>query len=287
MEDLVHLQARLASIGELLEIVGAMRSMAAARLQQAQVALDPIHRYRQVVADAIASVLPLLAERTLEPAAAPSERRWLVVFCSQHGFAGPFNERLLDAAQAQLEEAGGRLCVVGARGALRAEERRLALPWSQPMATQAGGVLETARQLEAGLYRRLESEGPAPVEVLFASPVPGGELGLHRLPLLPLDPAAFATRPRRVVPLRNLPAARLAEKLIGEYVLAELARAAMESLVGENASRLRAMEVARQNVGTKQEELRQLERRLRQERTTEEILDVVTGAEALLRGHGE
>ncbi|HEY3445136.1 MAG TPA: F0F1 ATP synthase subunit gamma [Myxococcales bacterium] len=283
MEDLGHLQARLASIGELLEIVGAMRSLAAARMQQAQQALEGVRRYQQVVADAIASALPLVAE-TAGPTPRRSEPGWLIVFCSQHGFAGPFNERMLDAAQSVLAGEGGRLCIVGARGALRADERRLEVPWSQPMATQVGGVLETARKLEAELYRRLEAGEAARVEVLFSSPEPDGRLAQHRISLLPLALEAFAAKTSRVAPLHNLPARPLAEKLIAEYVFAGLVRAAMGSLLGENASRLRAMEVAHQNIADKQQELRQLEREAQQEQTTSEMLDVVTGAEALLRG---
>ena len=61
-ERLSDVQARLHSLHELHEIVGAMRAIAAARVQEAQAALDGTRAYAQVIGDAIAEALPLLPE---------------------------------------------------------------------------------------------------------------------------------------------------------------------------------------------------------------------------------
>ncbi len=82
-------------------------------------------------------------------------------------------------------------------------------------------------------------------------------------------------------PLHHLAAQPLLEALAGEFVLAELTRMAMESLAAENAARLYAMSAARDNVERKLAQLHQDEHRARQEEVTTELLDVVTGAEAL------
>lgn len=68
------------------------------------------------------------------------------------------------------------------------------------------------------------------------------------------------------------------ERLVAEYVFAELAFAALESFASENAARLRAMEAARLNIDEKVDALSGQERLLRQEEITAEVQDVVAGA---------
>jgi F-type H+-transporting ATPase subunit gamma len=100
--------------------------------------------------------------------------------------------------------------------------------------------------------------------------------------LLPLDLGTFTVDEARSPPLHNLPALRLIERLIGEYVFAQLAHAAMETLAAENAARFGAMSATRENVSKLLGDLRGEERHLRQEEITAEMLEVVSGAETQL-----
>jgi F-type H+-transporting ATPase subunit gamma len=68
--------------------------------------------------------------------------------------------------------------------------------------------------------------------------------------------------------------------LLGEYVFAQLAQAAMESFASENAAHLAAMQSAREKLDEQLTELQSLERRLLQEQITDELLEIVTGASA-------
>ncbi len=55
----------------------------------------------------------------------------------------------------------------------------------------------------------------------------------------------------------------------------------MQSFFSENSTRFRTMEAAHQNIRNKSAELTKLARRIRQEAVTSEILDLISGAEAL------
>ena len=65
-----------------------------------------------------------------------------------------------------------------------------------------------------------------------------------------------------------------------EYVFALLTHAAMESFASENAARLAAMQSAREKLEKRLSELQDRQRRLRQEQITEELLEIVTDADA-------
>lgn len=286
MERYVRLRQRIASVNELLDVTAAMRSLAAVRVQRAQDALAGIRQYTSVVADAMADALPLLSPEAVVrggriPADAPG-RRGLLVFASEHGFVGTFNERLLDRAQKELSgDDDSQLYMVGGRGALVAEERGLDVDWAVSMATHPGQVIDVAQRVAMGLYRRFVLGNIVRIDLLFARYRSGGSSDVERLRLLPIDLRTVAGRPSVSPPLLNLPPAALVERLVEEYFFAELSRAAMESFTSENGARLQIMDSAHETVEDKLDELGSEARRARQDEVTTELIDVVTGAEAL------
>ena len=114
-ERLSDVQARTQSLHELQEIVGAMRAMAAARVQEAQAALDGTRAYAQVMGDAIAEALPLLPEAPAPGIAAKGAARGIVLIMAEHGFTGAFNDQLAEAARPATSDRAA-LFVVGSRG---------------------------------------------------------------------------------------------------------------------------------------------------------------------------
>jgi F-type H+-transporting ATPase subunit gamma len=73
----------------------------------------------------------------------------------------------------------------------------------------------------------------------------------------------------------------LFSRLVTQFLFVSLFRACAESLAGENASRIAAMQAAERNIDDRLQELRADYSRRRQTTITEELLDVVTGYEAL------
>jgi F-type H+-transporting ATPase subunit gamma len=274
MSALGETQARIESIGKLRTVVGAMRGIAATHAQQARAALDGFRAYAGVVADGLGRAIALLEP---DAAAAPARGgpKVLVLFTAEHGFAGAFSGRVLDAVG---DPGGAELFILGSRGLALAEQRGWRPAWSGETASQASGAAEAARRVADVLYARFVRETAAGVEIVHARATGAAEVEVVRRPLLPIDPAALS-RPRPgPPPLANLEPRRLVEQLVGEYVFAELALAGLESFAAENAARLQTMEAARLNIDQKLEELTGQERLLRQEQITAEVQDVTAGA---------
>jgi F-type H+-transporting ATPase subunit gamma len=279
MIRLAEIETHIAGISELLDIVGAMRSLASMRVQEAHHALPGIRRYAETMAAAIGSALLLMREPSLAGGAARS-RRAFILCTAEHGFVGGFNARVLDAAEKVLDF-DDTLFVLGSRGAALARERRWTTAWARPMATRPEGVSETVRSLTAELYRLIVRDHVARVDVMFVRHRQGGATTIERRQLLPLDLASFALKQPRLPPLHNLAPDVLLEKLVADYIFALLTEAAVESLAAENAARFAAMASAYDNVSKKLEELRQDARQARQDEITTELLDLMTGAEAM------
>lgn len=284
MDRLSEIQARLKNLGELADVVGAMRSLAAVRVQQARAALPGIRKYTEVVDGALAQAFAL-GPPDGEPSgsSAAGGGSAVIAFSSEQGFVGAFNQRVLDRAAKQLAAPGDLLLIVGSRGAALARERHLAVAWTAPMTTHGDGVAQLARHLAQEVYRRAGQGELRRVTLVYAKTSGGAASEVVVSTLLPFDPTPYRSAVPGVgpPPLTNLAPRELVDKLVDELVFAELMRAAMESFAGENGARLATMEAAHASIARKLDDLSQDERRRRQDEITTELLDIVTGAEAV------
>lgn len=265
---------------ELLGLVRAMRSLAAARVQQGQAGLESIHEYAAITVGAIHDMLAILPERP-DPSAHPERASALFVLTSEHGFVGALNARLLNSAAETQRRDGAALMIVGSRGAAIAAERAIDAAWTLPMASHSAGVEPIARKIADEAYRCYGRSHAGRIDLLY--PRAGGTVHGHmdRLTLLPFAPREPRPQGSAMPPLSNEPTEPLFTAIVQEHVFAVITRAVMETLVSVNRARLFTMQSAYDNLEDKARELRMRERRARQEEITTELLDVVTGAEAL------
>lgn len=271
MEQAQAIKARLENLSELRKLFRALRAMAAGRLHEAQDALPGIREYARVVEAALSDALALAEGRVPTPRGKAGPV--LIVICAEHGFVGGFNARLLDRAEA-LCQPGERLIVIGSRGATIAAERSLSPEARPPMATHANGVPALARRLFP-----LVADARR-VRVVFGRYRKGGNFDVTDRPVLPPEPLPPVSN-ALILPLAHLPPAELLERLFEEYLFALLSAALMESFASENAARLQVMEAADKTIAEKLVVLHRAENDIRQETITAELLDVVTGAEAV------
>ena len=131
------------------------------------------------------------------------------------------------------------------------------------------------------LARRISSElsGFASARIVFATHLSGAAFETIVHTVLPLGETPRL--PGAVPPIVHVPPDELLSQLALEYLFAEIAHCLMENLACENMARMRAMNSASRNIEENVDALQRDERVARQEKTTTELLDVVTGAEAV------
>ena len=293
MMRLAEIERHVTSMEELQRIVGAMRAIASMRMQEALRALESVREYGNTLAEAVRDALGIAGEETrlaggdggrlpdaARGRAVSTARRAIVLFASEHGFVGGYNQRLIEALEADLA-ATDTLMIVGGRGAAFAAERGHRAVWTHSLATRLAGIPETVRLLEEALLPRIAHDEIARGDVIFCRRGGGGQLAIERHRLFPLQLAAARARRGSLVPLHDLPVRELLERLTTEYMVAQLTEAATEALAAENAARFAAMESARDNVGRKLDTLRLDASRARQDEVTTELLDLITGEQAL------
>jgi F-type H+-transporting ATPase subunit gamma len=269
-DDLGSLRKRIAATRQLETVFTAMRGVAAARNQEAQRSLDGVRAYAGAVGEAIRIALALSPD---EPIArrAPT-KRIVLAFCSEQGFVGAFDERVLTAA-AKLSGAAA-LYVVGQRGQAGAIERGLTVAWATPMAAHAADAPLVAERVADALFDEVDGSRATQVTVVHATPSSPTEFDVVARSLVPLDLARFPIEEHGGPPVLNLSPPALLSLLAEEYVFAELCEATLLSFASENAARMQAMTSARNNVRKTLDELTARHRRSRQEQITEELVEL-------------
>jgi F-type H+-transporting ATPase subunit gamma len=211
-----------------------------------------------------------------------------IVFGSDQGLVGQFNDIVADFAIKTLGALPGKpqIWAVGER--VHARLTDAGLPpiglFATPGSAQAITPLVGRIQIESQNHR---TDGEyARVYVFHNRPRPGAlyEPAVQRM--LPLDAAWRKALVQTPWPTGNLPEIRgggaaTLRALVGEYLFISLFRACAESLASENASRLAAMERADTNITDLLEQLNGIFHRVRQSSIDDELLDVISGAEAL------
>jgi F-type H+-transporting ATPase subunit gamma len=267
-----------------------MKALAASSIGQYQRAVESLRDYTETVESGLALCLRDSGgggERVaVSSREAPS--RGAILFGSDQGLVGRFNESLMEFAAGALTVLPGkttRVWVVGDRIADLAAHSSLpaAVPLAVPLSVD--GIAPLVSQILIAITKS-ELHGAASEIYLFHNQ-PSGEASYGPVSsrLLPLDALWMQHLPVHPWGPKSLPEVlgsipATLEALIREYLFVLLFRACAESLAAENASRLAGMQRAEDNIAKILEELTRIFHRTRQQAIDEELFDVVSGYES-------
>jgi F-type H+-transporting ATPase subunit gamma len=214
-----------------------------------------------------------------------------VIFGSDYGLCGQFNDEIVDHAVGRLDQLdvdpGDRVvAAVGARAAAAARGRGLVLHDEFAAPSSVSGIERSARDLLMAIDAWREESAMQRVLLSYHEHRSSSEIGLRTAQLLPVELSRFrrvaeSPWPSRRLPTFTLPAEHLLSALLRQFFTVSLFRAFAESAASEHASRLRSMQAAERNIDQKLDELRADYQRRRQDAITSELLDIVSGYEAL------
>ncbi|HZV03208.1 MAG TPA: FoF1 ATP synthase subunit gamma [Planctomycetota bacterium] len=278
-----ELRARIRTASELDGIVRTLRALSEMRLHQGRRMFGSFLRHANEVSRALSRGLALVPRGTVGSLAGESRgRRALFVLGSEHGFVGGLNERVADAALAAVREDPRAIVILaGSRLARTARDRGLASETQLRLATTVSGLERSARSLTDLVAARLARGELAAVAVLGPRRRGEADWEVASDPIFPLPPAVSARVSAKEPPLHYLPARTVVVRLIEEFMFSRMAGAVAEAFLSEQVARVRAMEATRKSLGEKLDELQRAERLARQEVITSDLLEVVSGAEAL------
>lgn len=277
------LRRRIASIRNTRQLTKAMKTVSAAKLRRAQDAMLAARPY----ADQMQKVLKSLASRA-NPEAHPllarhgDQRVRALVITSDRGLCGSFNVNICRAATAFFEEYRERdleLLTVGRKGRdyFRRRNYTMGRDWEDVLRTVGYTTAVDIAQFLIEAYVKDDVDTVFIVYNEFKSAMQQQPVVEQLLPIERLDLEAGESEDYIYEP----DAASLFNALLPKHVEFQIYRALRESVAAEHAARMTAMDAATRNAGELIDKLTLHMNRVRQASITTEIIEVVSGAEAL------
>ena len=293
-----EVRTRIASFRNIQKITRAMEAVSAARLRRAEQRIAALRPYadalrrmtRQAARDAGAEAarLPLLARRDEE------RNIGILLVTADRGLAGAFNSQIIRTglrAGSELEAVGQQAVwfASGRRGVSSLSFRGHALLGAYTGFTDRPSYAD-ARRISDDLVAAFVDGSLDRVEVIYNGYISPLTQRVTRETLLPIAEATVlgeeedderAEGPRPLVEYEP-EAEDLLRVLLPDYVEISLYRALLESTASEHGARMTAMRSASENAGELIEDLALEMNRARQAEITQEIMEVVAGAESLV-----
>jgi len=285
MASLKSIRKRISSVKSTQQITKAMKMVAAAKLRRAQEAAQEARPYADKLSTMLQTVAsrvdadsghPLLAER-------PTERRIdLLIVTSDRGLCGGYNAQLIRKAEQFIAEHAGtqvRVTAVGNKGYMYFRRRPVGVA-EQHIQMPAGPGLALALELSTRVAREYIAEETDGVYLLYSrfrsalSQVPTVE---RLLPVPPKTDGSSDTLDYIYEPDE----ATLLDRLLRQYITTLVLRAFLESIASEQGARMTAMDSATANARDMIDRLTLAMNRARQAAITTELMEIVSGAEAL------
>ena len=291
-----ELRRRIKSVQSTRQITRTMEMVSTSKLKRAQDRVVGARPYAQALSEVIGSLYsPDLAERfplLRQPGPSGPRRVALLLITSNRGLCGAFNANLIREARHRMEqhEAAGaavELHAVGKKGVNFFRFARRAMATQRVDIGDRPTAAHAAELVDPILTRFALGEIDA-VEVVFAkfnSAVSTPPTTLTVLPVTPPKTPAAPSGDHGPTPVENFilkPSAEaILERLLPLYVHNQIFRALVETAAAEHGARRTAMKNATDNAGDMLDILNRTMNRARQAQITQEIAEIVGGAEAL------
>lgn len=288
------IKRRITSVQNTKKITKAMEMVAAARLRRAQQRIESTRPYALRMMEFMAGVARYIE---VDPAHFPLlkvhdeiERVAVVALTADRGLCGAFNANVVRAAQQRMRElrAEGKevdLLVVGKKGVgtFRFQGQEMAGSWvgitdkpafldAEALAYRLADLYTSERvdqvilifnQFKSAMEQKVVEETILPVQAELVDQYMGDEMLLHMDFLFEPDATAILN------------------SLLPAYLEMSVYRALLESTASEHGARMTAMRNASESAGEMIDKLTLAMNRARQASITQEILEVVAGADAL------
>ena len=288
-DTLINLQRRKQSASDLSSVVRTMKAMASANITQYEMAVQSLQEYYQTISLGIHACF---REEGISLVSDKSNKKKsisvVVIFGSDQGLAGRFNDAICTYAQKKIKEIPGEkeIWAVGERvySLLLDAGFSPTKCFSVPNSVTAITPLVNEILIKSEQYRHKNHFYS--FHIFHNTPTQGSNYRQEGQQLFPPDKKWEDEITKMEWPSENVPEViggieSTLRTLIREYLFVSLYKAIAESLASENASRLEAMERAEKNIDEMLDELQRGYNRLRQSTIDEELFDVIAGFEAL------
>jgi F-type H+-transporting ATPase subunit gamma len=293
MASLKELRSRIGSVKQTQKITSAMKMVAASKLRRAQEQAEAARPFAERMAVMLANLAASVAEMEGAPpllaGTGKNEVHLLVVATADRGLCGGFNSSIARGARRRIQELTEqgkqvKLLCVGRKGrdALRREYGGRIVDTIEGVGRKRLAYAETTAIAEriALMYAAGEFDVCTIVYNRFRSAMTQ-ELTFHQLVPVETPPATDDAGEVKAVYEFEPDEETILEELLPRNLAVQIYGALVENAASEQGARMTAMDSATRNAGDMIDRLSLTYNRTRQAQITKELIEIVSGAEAL------
>ena len=282
MASLKDIRDRIKSVKSIQKVTSAMKMVAAAKVRKAQEKMEQARPYTYALEETINHILPDVSRGDLDLLNVREIRRKAyVVFSADRGLAGGFNSNIIKVAEKEIAEFGKEnvdLFCIGKKARDHFKRRDYNIIeshidfWSELN-------FDNAMMIGRSAIEHFTSGKVDEIHVIYNYFVNMAQQEIKSEVLLPLSyhDEGFKEKDRLYEPSKEV----LVSSLVPRHLNIQIWKYLLESYASEQAARMMAMENATTNAGDMIKSLTLEFNKARQAAITTEMLEIVSGAEAL------
>jgi F-type H+-transporting ATPase subunit gamma len=282
MANLKEIRNRIASVSSTMQITSAMKMVSAAKLKKAQDAITAMRPYANKLTELLQN---LSATLDADSGSKYSEQRdvknvLIVAITSNRGLCGAFNSNIIKQANLVAERYDANVSVVAiGKKANDALSKNFEIISNQsPIYDDL--TFDNVAEIAEMLMEQFESKAFDKIEIIynkFKNAATQEIMTEQFLPIEPLEGDANANLDYIFEPSKE----EIVETLIPKSLKTQLYKSIRDSFASEHGARMTAMHKATDNATELRDQLKLTYNKARQASITNEILEIVGGAEAL------
>ena len=293
MPNLKELKNRISSVKSTRKITSAMKMVAASKLRRAQ----ELAESSRVYADSLSFILSSLAGNTKNSSDLPeiltgrenSKISLLIINSSDRGLCGGFNSNLFRNAKKWISDQQGqgksvKIMTVGKKASSFYKKTDLDIVASFEDLNSNDRQLQVSEEIKNKIMELFESNEIDEVSILFnkfVSAISQEPTYQSLIPLSNEETSEDESEANKAIfefePDKN----ELLEYLVPRNFLTQIYRSVLESSASEHAARMTSMDNATRNAGDMIDRLTLTYNRTRQAFITKELIEIISGAEAV------
>ena len=282
MASMQEIKRRIRSVDATRKITKAMELVATSKLRKSRNQLEQLKPFYSNIQQVVAQILSAKMKNVHDSkylAANNVEKSAVIVIASSLGLCGGYNSNIFKLAKKTIAESD-LVYPIGTKASAFARKNYESYDDEYVALNTSLDYIQITR-LVSSLIRMYEKGEIGSIKILYTEFVNNITFVPHEINLLPVDPADFdEVEVTNKDTLFEPDADEVLGKLIEMYLQASVYGYLVESITSENASRRTSMETATDNADELREKLLLKYNQARQTQITNEISEIVAGANA-------
>lgn len=268
----IDIEKKIKAFFTIEDIISAMKAYAGVTIRKTEDLVLNIRAYEKNILCALSDVMTHYPGSSIQEQ--QGGKRVLIAFGSSQGLCGPYNEKIADVVSDTITD-NDTLFIIGRRLKASLELKHLTYDYFNDSIVSVNGIEEALRETISKIMNIYKEKEYYNLTFIFTS-ISENKAEISIEQILPPDTTQVNDlRTAKIPPLTYLKPELIFNKALEEFLYISLYRGFIESLRSENWYRLRSMEGAAENMKRRISELDSLQKYVRQEEITEEMLEIL------------